>query len=88
MYNTYKRKTDRGVSNKDPEVLISALKAIKIENQGLLTVAKSTGIARTSLRRYVQQFDATGKNIAEMDNAQLKIFVQSLPTYGSHQLVR
>lgn len=76
------------MSNKDPEVLISALKLIKIENKAIRAVAKSTGIAKTSLGRYVQQFNATGKNIAEMTNEQLKDFIRSLPTHGTCQLVR
>lgn len=87
MSSRYKRTSDRGVSNLDRDALIDALKAKQISNLPLRTVSKTYNIPRTSLRRYLASFEASGKDMAAMSDADLKDFVQSLATYGTHKLV-
>lgn len=57
----YKRKTDRGIENKDVNDLINALKAVKIGQQAVRAAATAFKIPRTSLKRYITTFEKTGK---------------------------
>lgn len=81
------KKSDRGLNTKDVNDLVNALKAVKINNTAIRAAATAFNIPRTSLTRYVRTFEATGKNIIDMNDEQLKVFVTSLATYGTHTLV-
>lgn len=68
--------------------LIDALKAVKIGRKSVRATAVACGIPRTNLQRCITQFDATGKDITKMTDAELLTFVENKPRYGSHRMVK
>ena len=87
MSSSGKRKGASKLPKRDDDAIVNALKAVKISQQSVRAVAKSFNIARTSLQRYILSFEATGKDIKQMADAELKVFVESLATHGTHTLV-
>lgn len=66
---------------------MSAIKAVKIGKQSLQIVAVNSGIARSSLYRYVTKFDNEVEDIAALNDDEIKIVLRKIAGYAKHKMV-
>ena len=71
----------------DYDAVVKALKAVKINKKSLRDAAAALGLSKSSLGRYVKNFEEEGKDIATMTDAELDALVRKNESFGSHRMV-
>lgn len=79
------RKTTNGLI--DHDVLLAAIKQIKIEKKSIRSAALDFNIPRPSLQRYVKKFDENCVNIDLFNDNQLLDLVKSIAGYATPKQV-
>lgn len=85
MSNHRKRKTEHGVT--DFDALLSAIKAIKINNVPILRAALANNIPERSLNRYKKKFEEQVENIKDYGDEQLLEILQNIASYKKVSMV-
>lgn len=76
MVRKYKRKTED--STIDPNLLLEAIKAIKIEKKSVVSVAQTHNVPKSNLFRYLGKIYQQFTDFANAPEQQLLEFVSSL----------
>lgn len=79
------RTSDRGV--KDFNVLIQAVKAVRIKNEKVKSVARAFEISHGSLFRYLKKFDEVVPNASEINDRQFERVLRSITGYATLKMV-
>lgn len=71
----------------DYDAIVNALKAVKISKRSIRDAAAAYGLSKSTLGRYVKNFDEEGQDIANLTDAQLDDLVRKNEPCGSHRMV-
>lgn len=77
----YVRKKTHGI--KDINLLLKAIKEIKINKKSLRGVSNEYKISRSSLHRSVTRLDIQNIDYSKIDDKELLIKIEEIPSYGA-----
>lgn len=79
------RKTNHGIT--DFEVLLKAIKEVKVDKKPIKTTARLYDIPHSSFARYVQKFDVRIPDITQLNDTELAKVVKEIASYAAPSLV-
>ena len=80
------RSTERGIS--DNMMLLSAIKAIKIDKKSVRAVAEAYNIDRKTLGRHLVKFDSEVPDVSALSDEELLYVIKRIVSYASTALTQ